>query len=130
MRKVDLKSGKVLEVSPAPFSDSFALFQSVCDEMKSVNISKDYESPINMFKDMLCNFMASKKFEECLWKCMVRSRIDGSKIVKDIFEDPEVRGDFITVCMEVSVENLLPFTKDLYALCDQALALMGTGSPK
>lgn len=112
MREVTLKSGRVLKVSPAPFSDAKSLYQSIAGEIRGVDLRVGI---LGVYKDMLCSIISSKPVEESLWKCMGRCIYDGVKITPDVFEDNEKRGDYYEIVSEVVKENTDPFVKSLFA---------------
>ena len=70
---------------------------------------------VNLRKDLFCTFLASKKIEAALAECMKRVTYNGLKITEDTFEPVEARDDYLTVCVEVTRENVVPFMKSLFA---------------
>jgi hypothetical protein len=112
-KKHKLPSGKMLLVTPATFIYSKNLYQAFLEELKMVKVDMKTEIDINMFKDLFCSVLASKKIEECLWACMDRVTYDGKKIDEDTFEDIEAREDYIEISIEVAKANIMPFTKTL-----------------
>jgi len=116
MKIVDLPSGRKLEISdpPAPFAVSKALYQAVLDELGHLEINVS-GNVANMMKDIFCTGFSSKKIEACLDECLKRVTIDKVKINEQTFEATSARQDYMDVCYEVALENLLPFTKSLYA---------------
>ncbi len=110
-RKVKLPSGAILEVQPAPFAESKALYQAILEEGKNVKVA-DMESAI---KDLFCIGLSSKKIEAAMQPCLARALYDGEKILDQTFEPVDRRQDYLAVCMEVARENIEPFTKSLYA---------------
>lgn len=110
------KSGAELVVKLAPFADSKALYQALCEEGLRVKLDAAAEIDKNFFKDVFCVAMSSPKIERALWPCMERSTYNGMKIVPDTFETASAREDFIDVCMLVTEENVRPFLKNLSAL--------------
>jgi hypothetical protein len=115
MKEVKVPSGAELKITLAPFSESKALFQAVTEEVKSLKLDPNAEVDVNFWKDIFCLGISSKRIEQALEPCLKRSTYNGLKIDKDTFESPESREDYLTVCYEVAKENLLPFTKSLYA---------------
>lgn len=110
-----LPSGAELKVTVADFAVSKALYQAILEEAKAVHIDPVAEIDVNLFKDMFCACMSSKKVEVCLAECLKRVTYNGLKIDKDTFEPVEAREDFTTVCFEVAKENVAPFMKSLFA---------------
>ena len=123
MKEVKLQSGKVLHITMAPFADSKALYQAILEEAKGLSLDPNAEIDANLFKDLFCTALSSKKIEECLWKCMERVTYNKLKVTQDTFEDVEARGDYIEACVEVAKENVFPFMKSLYAKYGRALDL-------
>lgn len=115
MKEIDLPSGRKLKISPSPFVDAKALYQAILEELRTISVG-DGEEMSNAMKDLMCVGMSSKKIEVCLNKCLDRCLIDDKKIdLANAFEDVAHREDYLTVCYEVLLENVLPFTKSLYA---------------
>ncbi len=113
MREVKLPSGAVLKVNPAPFAISRSLFQAFLEEAKGIEFKKSIEIP-ELMKNLVCFGFSSKKIESILGECFKRCQInDGLKIDEDTFEKPEMRQDYPVVCLEVAMENILPFGKSL-----------------
>ena len=115
MKKVKLTSGAELSIALAPFADSKALYQACLEEMKSLNFDGTKELDHNFFKDIFCTGLSSKKVEQALTTCMSRCLYDGLKISDETFEPEKARGDYFDVIIEVAKENIMPFTKNLYA---------------
>lgn len=122
MREVKLPSGAVLKVNLAPFPESKALYKAVIAEVKGIQLLSSAEMA-NVYKDLFCAGMSSDKIEACLMKCLLRCTYNDHQI-KDLdllFEPLQAREDYLHVCLEVAIENLLPFGKDLYALFERAI---------
>lgn len=115
MTEIVLPTGAKLVITSAPFADAKALYQAVVEEMRGIKASPDVELDTNWIKDMLCAGLSSKKIDAALAKCMERATYDGIRIVADTFEPVKAREDYLTVCFEVAKENIMPFTKSLYA---------------
>lgn len=115
IKTVKLPSGSELYIHAAPFAESRDLYQALLKEVKSMKLDPKEEVDVNFFKDLFCAGFSSKEIEEKLWKCMSRCLIDKSKITEEYFEPVAKRDDYFAVCFEVARENILPFTKSLYA---------------
>lgn len=113
MVEVKLPSGKVLKIQVAPFADSKALYQAFLEEVKGLRMDPTTEMDVNLWKDLLCLGLSSKKIEGALDPCLKRCLYGGLRIDNDTFEPVECRDDYFTVCFEVAKENILPFTKSL-----------------
>jgi len=114
--KVKLPSGAELLIVVAPFADSKALYQAMLREVKSMKMDPNAEIDVNFFKEIFCAALSSKEIEECLWVCFKRCLINGTdKVTEEYFEKTENRDDYFAICFEVAKENVLPFTKSLYA---------------
>lgn len=122
-KEIELPSGAVLKIYPAPFADSKALYQAMLDEARGVQITKDNELG-NMFKDFFCIAFSSKKVEACLSECLKKCTYNDLAIAKDTFEPLDARADYTMVCMEVAKENVAPFAKSLYAEYQRILAMI------
>lgn len=110
-----LPSGAELKVTLSEFMVSKALYQAIAEEAKSLKLDPKAEVDVNLYKDLFCSALSSKRIEECLWECMKRATYNGVKITPDVFEPEDARDDYIVVCMEVARINVLPFMKSLYA---------------
>ena len=120
MREVNLPSGAVLKVSPAPFAESKALYQAILKEAKSVG---NVENLSNAIKDLLCVGFSSPEIERCMWQCMKRCTLNELKLEPDLFEPVARRGDYIECCVEVVKENVSPFLSGLFAQSKVLLAM-------
>lgn len=114
MRKVSLPSGATLEVAPAPFAASKALYQAILREFKGVAFGDDLELA-DVLKDVFCGAFTSPAVDKALDECAKRCLYNGLKIDDSTFEPVEARDDYILVCMEVAKENIFPFGKSLFA---------------
>lgn len=123
MREVVLPSGAKLQISPSPFLVSKALFQSILEEAKSLKLDPQAEIDVNMFKDMFCGGFSSRKIELCLNECLKKVLYNGLRIDEETFEPDAARQDYVTVCWEVILENVTPFTK---ALTSKFSAILGS----
>ncbi len=125
-KEIKLPSGAVLYVHPAPFANSRDLYQAMLKEVKGMKLDPKEEVDVNFFKDLFCVGFSSKEIEACLWKCFERCLINKTRISEDYFEPVEKRDDYFMVCFEIAKENILPFTKSLYAKYDHILDLLKT----
>lgn len=127
---VKLPSGATLKVGLPPFEVSKALYQAILEEVKGIPVSAKTDMA-SVYKDLICLGFSSKKIESCLWECFKHCLYaDGRgelKIDKDTFEPVAARDDYLTVCMEVTKENVNPFGKSLYAQFGQILELIKNG---
>lgn len=123
-----MPSGAILKVRVAPFAVSKNLYQAVLKELKQVSIKKmdTDEDQMELLKDLFCVGYSSPEIdlalEACLSHCQYNDGRADLKVDKDTFESIEAREDYITACMEVAKDNVLPFMKSLYA---QSLTFMG-----
>ena len=129
-RKIKLPSGAELEISPAPFADAKALYQAFLSEGKGLELDGSKEIDHNFMKDIFCAALSSPLIEEKLWECMKRCRYNKEKLVEDIFEPVESRDDYFTVMFEVAKENILPFTKSLYAQYKHIFEMLTKSTPE
>lgn len=118
-KEITLPSGAVLKLNPAPFEQAKNLYQAILEELKPVSISTSSDVA-EVLKNLMCYGFSSKKVEQCLWECMKRcqynnGKIQDLKVDKDIFNNVEVREDYVPICIEVVKENVGPFVKSLYA---------------
>lgn len=127
MKEIDLPSGALLKITPASFSEAKALYQAVLEEIKGIEISSK-EDLTSVFKNFACIAFSSKKIEQCLEVCFKRCLYNCGKgdfkIDKDTFEPIENRVDYMSVCVEVAKENLMPFMKSLYAEYQRFLTIL------
>lgn len=114
MIKKELPSGATLEITLAPFSDANDLRRIVASELKNVKISSELElTEPNFIKELFCTGMASKEIEASIWNLLKRCTYNGLKIIEDTFEPIEARGDYLSICSHVAIENLRPFANGL-----------------
>lgn len=124
MHQVDLKSGRTLLITIAPFAVANKLRKTVAAELLKVEIdvgkldmSLDIRNldprALNTLKDVVCQMLASDQVEACFFECAARCTIDGSSIKKDSFENEDARGDFLPCAWEVIRHNLAPFFESL-----------------
>jgi len=125
MREVKLPSGATLQVTPSPFAEARALYQAILRELRFVEVGSKTEIS-SLYKDLFCIGFASAAVEACLWECFKRCTYDSGKgafkIDNQTFEPIEARDDFMTVCIEVAKENVLPFGKSLFAVYQDFVA--------
>lgn len=119
MRKVKLPSGAELTIQPAPFVDAKNLYQALLKELKGISIDLEMNMA-NLYKELFCVGFSSPQIEDSLWKCLARCTYDNGKtgplkIALDTFEPIESREDYMTVCTEVTRDNVSPFVKTLFA---------------
>ena len=114
MKTIALPSGIELKVTLAPFTEARALYQAMLSELKDIDLDPKAEIDVNLYKNLFCAALESKKIEDALWACMKRCLYNGSKVTEAVFEPEEARGDYLDVCMEVARLNVLPFGKSLF----------------
>lgn len=118
MKEIDLPSGAKLKITEAPFADSRELYQAMLEEIKMINFHSSITFS-HIIKEVICYGFSSKRIEFCLEKCFSRCLYNSGngdfKIDKNTFEPVESRDDYLTVCMEVAKENIMPFMTSLYA---------------
>lgn len=110
-RTVQLPSGVEAIVNVAPFKDSNRLFQAISREWKGTTLNLDPKGMTGLFFAAL----SSIDVEKALWPCLHRCLYNGEKITADTFEPEETREDFMPLCLEVIVDNVLPFMKGLFS---------------
>ena len=118
MRKVALPSGKELTVDAVTFADAKELFQAVgffqasLKEMNGLDIPEKKITK-EVFKHILTASLCFPMVDKCVWKCFEKCLYDDVRITPDTFEPVEARGDYLTCCLEVALENTLPFLPSL-----------------
>lgn len=110
-----LPSGANLKITLGTFSESKNLYQVMLEEAKSLSISENDEIDVNLFKNIFCLGLSSKKIEQALKPCLARCLYNNFKIDENTFEPVEARQDYIKACFYVAKENMLPFGRGLYA---------------
>lgn len=119
-----LESGKILKITPAPFSDAKAVYQSLLKELKTLKLDAQADVDVNLYKDLFCVALASEELEKAIWKCMERCIYDGHKIIPDTFEDVKAREDYLEVLLVVGKNNVEPFMKALMQKSSHLLEMM------
>ncbi len=125
---VKLASGSELTLRLAPFADSKALYQCVLAEINRIGI-RTKDEVADLIKQIFCTAFSSPLIENAFWKCAERSLYNGHKIVPDSFEPKEAREDFVPICMEVGIENVAPFLKNLSAELERVSRMIGNILP-
>lgn len=124
MTEITLPSGAILKINLSPFAVAKELYQTVLDEVKTLNLDPEKEVDANLFKDIFCIGFSSKKIEKCVEKCMIKCLYNNLKIDENTFEPEDARQDYNTVLFEVAKANITPFLKSLYAQYSQVLGLL------
>lgn len=151
--QVDLKSGRTLIVSIAPFDPANNLRKALLAEIRAVNMTIDIKrllkskmsldmeiadvppEAINIIKDVVLELLTSDEVEKCVWECAAKCTIDGRKVAKGTLTEPgsfdakEHRGDYLLVAWEVIKANVGPFFGSLDLRSWIASALQSS-SPK
>lgn len=125
MERITLKSGSKLNITLAPVYNSIKLLQEVIKAFKNNGISlkidreteidfmKLFEDNSDMFLGGLAEVVSSEKVLECVLacseKCLYEKNGVKHKINLGLFDDEEIRKDFIEVIFKISIENLKPF---------------------
>lgn len=114
LREVQLPSGNILQVDAAPFRESRRLYQAIGGEFLHVRLGGS-EDLSDLIKNVLCLGASSLAIEKALEPCLKRCTYNGLKIVEETFEPVAAREDYFDICVEVTKENVGPFTKSLFA---------------
>lgn len=125
MDRIQLQSGNKLNVTLAPISDSFKLFQEVVKAFKQngLEIKLDRNSELNIvdiveknisaclggFLDIVSSKNVIDSIMDCCARCTYESDGKQQKISQSIFDDEKNRGDYFEVLTLIAKENLLPF---------------------
>lgn len=109
-----LPSGATLRFNVAPFADARELYQVILSEIKDVPFNSKRELG-EVIKELVCIVASSKPVEAAIWQCFKKALYNNVKITEQTFEPVEARDDYLTACLEVTKENIMPFTKSLYA---------------
>jgi len=115
MKKVKLPSGNELIIIVADFSTSRACYQAFLEEGKSLTLDPNAQVDVNLYKDLVCSMLSSKRIESAVWACMTKCTINKLPITEETFEPVECRDDYLTVMIEIAKANIMPFMKSLYA---------------
>lgn len=114
--KITLKSGSTLELQMADFDDAMRLFQTIANELKTVDVHLDgltieqiKGTDINGIKNAILQLLGSTAMIREIRSCAARSLYNGNRITKDSFNPPEARQDFLPVAWEVIKFTLAPF---------------------
>lgn len=128
-KSVDLPSGATLRINLSKFAVSKALYLAVLEEAKNLELDPNVEVDTNLFKDMFCIGFSSKKIEGCLNECMKQALYNDARITEATFEPVDAREDYMTVCWEVALFNILPFTKSLSRQLSAISGLLAPNQP-
>lgn len=126
MNTTTLKSGRTLVLNLAPFSVGSKLFKTVLGELRTINIDvakldmgmelnlqKIDPKLINIMKDAFCEIASSETVEAAFFECAGRCLLNGQKITRETFEEPDAREDYLPIAWEVIKFNLAPFFRGL-----------------
>lgn len=123
-----MPSGATLKINPPPFDVSKTLYQAVLKEGKGVEFSTKDDLEI-VFKNLFCTLFSSPEIERCLRECFkycIYNYGQGDlKIDQDSFEPVANREDYFSVCVEVAIDNIGPFTKSLSVVFQKILSIIG-----
>jgi len=120
METTTLKSGRILNLQVAPFAVANKLRKVIAGELKGVDVEFEKldlkadltaldSKALNTFKNIVCQLMASDAVEGCFFECAARCTLDGQKVTRESFDDPDSRGDFLPTAWEVIKLNIAPF---------------------
>lgn len=115
MKKITLQSGKILEITLAPFEAASTLNKALMKELLKVDIdmNADLGDP-SVLKVLICTVGSSKEIMDAAMECMKKCAYDGQRITsEEIFESEEARGDYYEIVRNVIIENVRPFLKAL-----------------
>lgn len=119
MKEIKLQSGAVLKITGIPFADAKAVYQAILEEATRIGMNAETDVA-KLIQQIFCVSFSSKKIDTSLWKCFERCIYSDSrgdlKIDKDTFEPVGAREDYMAVCMEVAIEAVGPFLKNLSAV--------------
>lgn len=124
MKELTLPSGATLRITLPPFAVSKTLYLAVLAEAQQLNIKPGGATDPNLYKDMFTLGFSSKKVEVALADCMKRALYNNKHIDESTFEPESAREDYMTVCLEVALVSLTPFTKHLTQLFARISQLM------
>jgi hypothetical protein len=85
------------------------------EEAKTLKVDAGTDLDVNLWKDLFCASLSSRKIESCLWECMKRALYNGQRITEETFEPNEARVDYLEVSYEVAKHNVTPFLSGLSA---------------
>lgn len=112
--KITLPSGAKLEITPADWEISKALYQEIASEAESLVLDPKAEVDVNLWKNIAFRALSSKKIDAQAWACIEgRCTYNGVRITKDTFQPLKAREDYLLVMFEVTVVNVSPFMKNL-----------------
>lgn len=122
---VTLPSGAKLRIMDPDFEVSKQLYQAVLEDVRTIKFeTKDQLE--NFIKDSVCVALSSKKVEEKILACAKVCLIDDQRFDLKYFQPRENRGDYIPAMLAIAEDNILPFMKDLFALCAPLLEKLKT----
>lgn len=129
MLKLQLKSGKILEMNLASVEKALALYRAVIHECKKAKLDltvADEDSIASMLmknSEALLNIIGSELVMDCIKDCCDKVIYDKQRFTMDIFEDPKARADFFGVMLVVAMENLRPFFTENSSVFDAITSL-------
>lgn len=123
-KSVTLGSKAILKITSSPFEDAHKLYKAVMGVVSKTVFSS--EEAISF----IAKISISEEVETALWPCMGRATYNGRKINKELFEEDDVRGDYLIIAKEVLAFNLAPFLSSLSSVFSQLATLKSIVSPE
>lgn len=116
MSLYDLPSGAVLDVTPLPYGEAWAVAQTVIKEIETLDLKIDFTNmksfeqlDLVALKGPFCAILSSQKVLEAVQKCFKKCLVEKLKIDGQTFEKPESRKDFLPAAFYAMKENVYPF---------------------
>jgi hypothetical protein len=125
MEDITLPSGAKLRISLSSFAVAKALFEAVAAEAKEMRLDPQSDIDLDLMKNLFCTGFSSKRIDTALSECMKKCTYNGVRLTEETFEPEEARQDYVTVCLEVALSNLRPFTKNLFAELNRIAEKLG-----
>lgn len=119
MENIQLKSGRTLGMTMAPFSVGSKLYRTIAKELREVKLELPAgtksitDLDIGVAKDAILQLIASSELEAVVFECFNRCTLDGVKVTRETFESEEGREDYFPAALEVVKYNLTPFFRGL-----------------
>ena len=129
MLKMQLRSGKIVDISLSNIDKALALYRAVINEAKKAKLDltlaneDTVASMLMKNSEAILNILSSELVMECIKDCCDKVLYDKQRFSMDIFEDVKSRGDFFGVMLLVAVENLRPFFTEISSVFDAIASL-------
>lgn len=124
MIKLQLPSGKKLEIDVAPIEVGLNLYRAIIFECNKANLDLSIAEEDTIMQLLLknskalLNVIGSESVMEAIKDCCAKVVYDKQKFSMDLFSKLENRKDFFALMANVAIENIKPFFAEPHIILD------------